>query len=61
MSASVPPMLLMVRKPRMPKVDGKSHATPCQMPGMLLRGQLIPVIKSMGTEVNTTKSITFSR
>ena len=55
------PILLILRNPRMPKVDGKTHANPCQKPGILLSGHETPVIKSNGTEVNTTRSITFSR
>ena len=54
-------MLLSVRKPLTPKVDGKSSDTPFHTPGILLTGQLMPVMKSRGTEVNTTSSITFSR
>ena len=54
-------MLLMRRNPLTPKVDGNTHATPCQKAGILDCGQEIPVMKSNGTEVKTTKSITFSR
>ena len=53
-------ILLILRNPRMPKVDGKPK-NPCQKPGILLNGHETPVIKSNGTEVNTTRSITFSR
>ena len=33
---------------------------PCQKPGMLLCGQLTPVRKSNGMEINTTSNMTFS-
>ena len=54
-------MLLILRNPLTPNVEGNTQANPCQKAGILLCGQEIPVIKSNGTEVNTTKSITFSR
>ena len=54
-------MLLRRRKPRTPKVDGKTLATYCQMAGMLVCGHEMPVMKSSGREVKTTRSITFSR
>ena len=54
-------MLLIRRNPLMPNVDGNTQEMPCQKEGMLLKGHDTPVIKSKGTEVNTTKSITFSR
>ena len=61
MSTSDAPILLILRNPLMPKVDGNTQAKPCQKAGILLCGHEIPVIKSNGTEVNTTRSITFSR
>jgi hypothetical protein len=45
----------------MPKVEGKSHETPCQTPGMLLCGHEMPDMNNRGTEIKTTNSITFSR
>ena len=54
-------MLLILRNPLMPNVDGNTQEKPCQKEGILLKGHETPVIKSKGTEVNTTKSITFSR
>lgn len=54
-------MLLILRNPLMPNVDGNTQEMPCQNEGILLKGHETPVIKSKGTEVNTTKSITFSR
>ena len=54
-------MLLMRRNPLTPKVEGKSQANPCQKPGMLDCGHEMPVMNSSGTEVNTARSITFSR
>ena len=54
-------MLLILRNPLMPNVDGNTQEKPCQKEGILLKGHETTVIKSKGTEVNTTKSITFSR
>ena len=54
-------MLLMRRKPRTAKVEGKRYATDSHIQGMLLSGHEMPVRNSKGTEVNTTKSITCSR
>ena len=61
MSSSVPPMLLMRKKPRTPKVEGNIRAMDCQIPGMLGCGHEIPVMNNKGIEVKTTRSITFSR
>ena len=58
-SESEAPILLILRNPRMPKVDGKTHENPCQKPGILLNGHETPVIKSNGTEVNTTEASHF--
>ena len=60
-SARDAPILLILRNPLIPKVDGKTQANPCQKAGILLCGHEIPVMKSNGTEVKTTRSITFSR
>ena len=61
MSGNVAPIDEMRRNPRTPKVEGKIHENASQNQGMLDWGQLIPVMKSKGTDVNTTRSITFSR
>ena len=61
MSASVAPMLLIRRKPRTAKVEGKRRASNSHTQGMLLWGHEMPVRKSKGTEVITTQSITCSR
>ena len=60
-SVRLAPILLILRNPLMPNVDGKTQEKPCQKEGILLSGHETPVIKSNGTEVKTTKSITFSR
>ena len=54
-------MLLILMNPLTPKVLGKAYDTPCQNPEMLLSGQLTPHMNSIGTEVNTTMSMTLSR
>ena len=54
-------MEFILTKPRMPKVDGKSHDTPCQKAGMLLCGHDTHDMKRSMTEEKTTRSITFSR
>ena len=61
MSGNVAPIDEIRRKPRMPNVEGKSQENASQNQGMLDCGQLIPVMKSNGTDVNTTSNITFSR
>ena len=42
-------------------MEGNSQETPCQKAGILLCGQLMPVMKSRGTEMKTMSSMTFSR
>ena len=60
MSCNDPPIDEMRRNPLMPKVEGNRTAKLRQNQGMLDCGQLMPVMNSKGTEVNTTNSITFS-
>ena len=60
-SATVAPIVFSRTKARAPKVLGKSQLTPCHIPGILLCGHDTPDMKSKGTEMNTTSSITFSR
>lgn len=61
MSGNVAPIDDMRRKPRTPNVEGNNHENASQNQGMFDCGQLTPVMKSNGTDVNTTSSITFSR
>lgn len=54
------PMELRLRYALTPKVDGIKYEMPFQNAGMLLSGQLMPVRKRKGTDVNTTTSSTLS-
>ena len=45
----------------MPKVEGKSHEIHSQKRGILLPGHDTPETNSNGTDINTTRRITFSR
>ena len=61
MSVMTAPMVLSFTNPCMPNVEGNRHAAARQNAGMLLCGYDTPLMKSSGTDVNTTTSMTSSR